>query len=290
MKPQLLKITKYPNQSFSVRHDLKPSMNNKLHYHPEVELVHFVKGKGTQFIGDHISDFRSDDLVLVGPNLAHYWRFDTEYPEGSSADYADVKVAHFSEQFFGAYFLNLPENKALKDVLEKANRGIRIRGIKGTKLENIIAEMLHQEGTDRIICLMQALLEISRSEGLEMLTSVGYSQPAEESQDERIRDVYAYTYANYKKKIQLEEIAGVARISPTSFCRYFKSLTQKTYSQFLTEIKVGKACKLLINNSLDIKQVCYESGFHNFASFHKSFKQITGKSPLTYQKQFLCVI
>lgn len=288
MRPKLLKIAKGPNQSFSVRHDLKPFMENKLHYHPELELIYFKKGRGTQFIGDNISDFKSGDLVLVGAHLPHYWRFDTGYIEGGEGNYADVKVAHFTESLFGEYFLNLPENRLLKQVLQQAARGMRLRGNTSGQIATMLNEMLDTEGTDRIILLMQALLEIARSGQMELLSSEGYLQQYE-LREERLRDVYAYTYSNYKKKIQLEEIAGVARISPTSFCRYFKSLTQKTYSQFLSEVRVGKACQLLINHSMDIKQVCYESGFNNFASFHKSFKLITGKSPLTYQKLFNCV-
>jgi len=287
MKPQLLKISKYPNESFSVRHDLMPSMNNKLHYHPEVELIYFNQGKGMQFIGDSISNFMPGDLLLVGADLAHYWRFDGDVSRTKSDHRADVKVAHFTENFCGEYFLNLPENRGLKMVLQKANRGIRIRGEGAKKVAGFLEEMLHTQGADRLILLMQALLEIAKCKDLEMLSSVGYARLQEEISDERIKDVYTYTFANYKAKISLEEIAAVAGLSPTSFCRYFKSLTQKTYSQFLTEFKVGKACKLLIGNSVDVKQVCYESGFHNFASFHKSFKEITGKSPLTYQKHFL---
>jgi AraC-like DNA-binding protein len=287
MKPQLLKISKSPTQSFSVRHDLKPSMNNKFHYHPEVELIHFVKGKGTQFVGDSITEFQSGDLVLIGSNLAHYWRFDEGYKEEGSENYADVKVAHFSESFLGEYFLNLPENKPLKDVLEKAKRGIKVEGRNKKKVEEILAYMLHAEGTERIICLIQALVEISKCDQLEMLSSIGYVQHKEEISNDRIKDIYEYTFANFRNKINLEEIAEIARISPNSFCRYFKSFTQKTYSQFLTEIKVGQACKLLIDNKLNIKQVCYESGFNNFASFHKCFKSITGRSPLIYQKEFM---
>ena len=289
MKPQLLKISKYPNESFSVRHDLKPSMNNKLHYHAEVELIYFNQGQGTQLIGDSISAFAPGDLLLVGANLPHYWRFDGQVIPETNHKQTDVKVAHFTENFFGEYFLNLPENKRLKSVLQQANRGIRIRGATAAKVAGYLQEMLQAEGTDRLILLMQSLLVIAKCADLELLSSLGYVQVQEEVADERIRDVYAYTYANYKSKISLEEIAAVARISPTSFCRYFKSLTQKTYSQFLMEMKVGKACKLLIDNAMDIKQVCYESGFHNFASFHKSFKQVTGKSPLIYQKHFMVV-
>ncbi|WP_316813761.1 AraC family transcriptional regulator [Pedobacter heparinus] len=288
MKAQLLKVSMEPAQSFSVRQDLEPSINNKWHYHQEIELIYFNKGDGTQFIGDSIKRFKSGDIVLLGANLPHYWRFDEAYfTTDTKPASADVRVAHFSENLFGDCFLNLPENKLLKDILEKAKRGVKVTGKNKAVVANLITRMLKAEGTERIIILMQALVEIAKSGELEVLSSVGFHYDLEMIEKDRINDIYDYTYANFKNKIYLEEIAEVARISPNSFCRYFKSRTRKTYSQFLIEVKVGQACKLLIEHSLNLKQVCYNSGFNNFASFHKCFKKITGKSPLCYQKEFV---
>ena len=288
MKPQLLKVSMGPAQSFSVRQDSRPVMNNKWHYHPEVELIHFNKGYGTQFVGDSIAKFESGDLLLIGSNLPHYWKFEESFLNESPYD-ADIKVAHFSENFLGNLFLNLPENKPIKDILEKSKRGIRIiDGDKG-KIAELLDLMLLSNGTERIIYMIQALLEISRSKHIEVLSSLGFVYNMEEIDKDRIKDIYEYSYANFRNKINLEEIADVAKVSPNSFCRYFKSRTQKTYSQFLMEIKVGQACKLLIDKKMNIKQVCYESGFNNFASFHKCFKGITGKSPLMYQREFSAV-
>jgi AraC-like DNA-binding protein len=287
MKAQLLKVSLEPAQSFSVRQDLQPSINNKWHYHQEIELIYFNNGDGTQFIGDSIKRFKSGDIVLLGANLPHYWRFDDVYFDEVSPASADVRVAHFSNQLFGDFFLNLPENKLLKDILEKAKRGVKITGPNKEQVAELITKMLTAEGTERIIILMQALMEIAKSTQLEVLSSVGFHYDLEMVEKDRINDIYDYTYANFKNKIYLEEIAEVARISPNSFCRYFKSRTRKTYSQFLIEVKVGQACKLLIEHSLNLKQVCYNSGFNNFASFHKCFKKITGKSPLCYQKEFV---
>ena len=119
------------------------------------------------------------------------------------------------------------------------------------------------------------------------LSSTGFRQNFEEADKDRINAICDYSFANFKSKVLLNEIADIANLSPNSFCRYFKAKTQKTYSQFITEIRVGHACKLLIENNLSIKQVCYESGFNNFTSFYKYFKLITGKSPLGYQREFM---
>ncbi|MGN6180702.1 MAG: AraC family transcriptional regulator [Mucilaginibacter sp.] len=286
MKPQLLKVSTKPAQSFSVRRDLIPQFNNLWHYHSEVELIHIKKGEGTQFIGDSITQFAAGDVVLIGAQLPHHWRFDEAYFKEDSDKTADIRVAHFSENFWGDQFLQLPENKLLKDVFEKARRGIKINGKAKVVVADILEKMLSCTGSERIILLMEALNAIASCNNVTLLSSIGFGNNSGLTDNERIKAIYEYSMANFRNKIHLEEIAAIAYVSPNSFCRYFKSHTQKTYSQFLIELKVGHACKLLIENKVVIKQLCYESGFNNFASFHKFFKQITGKSPLTYQREF----
>ncbi|WP_158994628.1 AraC family transcriptional regulator [Mucilaginibacter sp. L196] len=287
MKPQLLKVSTGPAHSFSVRQDLVPQFNNVWHYHPEVELIHLKKGEGTQFIGDSIRQFKMGDVMLIGSQLPHYMRFDEAYFREESNKSADVRVAHFCENFWGDQFLQLPENRMLKTVLEKARRGIIVNGKTKIVVAEIMEKMLNSNGSEKIILLMEALNAIAACNQVTLLSSIGFKHNPGSPEDDRIKAIYEYSMANFRNKIYLEEIASIANVSPNSFCRYFKSHTQKTYSQFLIELKVGHACKLLIENKVIIKQLCYESGFNNFASFHKFFKQITGKSPLIYQKEFM---
>lgn len=286
MRPQLLKVPHQPLTSFSVRQDKVPYINNKWHYHIEAELIYFKKGSGTQFIGDHIENFKEGDVVLVGSNLPHYWRFDDAYFEAGSDAHADILVAHFREDFWGSHFLGLPENKGIRMMLEKAKRGLCITGETGELVARLLGQMLRAEGTRRIMLLAEALTIIAEG-NFEMLASLGFNNDFKEAENERINAIYDFTLANFKRPITTEEIAAVANISPHSFCRYFKSRTRKTYSQFINEIKVGHACRHLIEDKISVKQICFESGFQNFASFHKYFKMTTGKSPLQYQKQFL---
>jgi AraC-like DNA-binding protein len=286
MRPQLLKVLKGPDRSFSVRRDLFP-INNRWHYHSEVELIHIKKGEGTQFIGDCIKRFKSGDVVLVGSNLPHYWRFDDVYYEENTKAIADVRVAHFNENFWGNQFLELPENLNLKTVLEKARRGLQITGKTKQKVAELLEQLQEADGPQRIILLIEALTAIANAKQPVPLSSMGFKPDLVDAEKDRINAIYEYSIRNFKRKIQLEEIADVANISPNSFCRYFKSRTRKTYSQFLIELRVGHACKLLIENNHCIKRLCYESGFNNFTSFHKYFKMITGKSPLVYQKEFV---
>ncbi|WP_317130909.1 helix-turn-helix domain-containing protein [Pedobacter frigoris] len=113
---------------------------------------------------------------------------------------------------------------------------------------------------------------------------MGFKYDFRESENERMNNIYNFALNNFKKKIQLEEIAAVADLVPNSFCRYFKARTGRTFSRFLIDIRIGYACKLILENKMEVKQVCFESGFYNFSSFHKCFKMITGKMPKIYRQ------
>ncbi|SEP03396.1 AraC family transcriptional regulator [Mucilaginibacter sp. AW1-7] len=287
MKPQLLKVSSGPAHSFSVRHDVLPDINNRWHCHPELELIYLKKGSGTQFIGDSIKQFKSGDMVLVGPNLPHYWRFDDLYFNSAENKGVEVFVVHFCENFWGEQFLQLPENKLIKVLFEKSKRGLQITGAAKEKVAAQMAAMPGTDGAERIIMLLKALNAIATSAASSYMASIGFKYDHNDSENDRLNNIYEYSMQNFRKKIYLDEIAEIAGVSSNSFCRYFKSKTRKTFSQFIIEIKVGHACKLLIEDKLNIKQLCYDSGFNNFSTFHKHFKLVTGKSPLMYQKEFI---
>lgn len=286
MKPHLLKVPTEPSHSFSLRQERVPNINNRWHYHAEVELIQFHRGTGTQFVGDNIKRFGPGDIVLVGTNLPHYWRYDEDCFRGQSPDGPYATVVHFLENFWGDRFLNLPENKPLKTVLEKARSGLLLTGTLTAYVAELMEKLRHVDGPLRIMTLIDCLLAIAQSNELTVLSSIGFQYDLSESENERVNAIYEYTLSHFSQRITLEKIASVAGLVPNSFCRYFKSRTGKTYSQFLTEIRVGAACKLLIEDWIGIKQICFESGFNNASCFHQRFKDITGKSPQHYQRAY----
>lgn len=295
MKPQQLEVPIGTDQSFSVRRDQVPYVNNRWHYHREIELIHFRMGAGMQFIGDSIMRFEAGDVVLVGPNLPHFWRFDDVYfdetvqeDQASDAVFkADVTVTHFKDNFWGPAFLDLPENARIKTLLLKSKRGIKVGGNTRYKVAQLLRQLTQADGTFRILLLFEALSEIADSTELETLSSLGFDPQVVESNNERINAIYTFTQLNLYRKIHLKEIAAVASISENAFCRYFKAQTGKTYTRYLIELRVGYACRLLIENRLELKQLCYQSGFSNLTSFRKYFQMITGKSPDRYQQEFM---
>ncbi|WP_057936307.1 AraC family transcriptional regulator [Algoriphagus resistens] len=288
MKPQLLPVSLSCFESFSVKRNNTPLHNDRLHFHPEIELIHFTKGEGLQFVGDSVRRFKGGNMVLIGSDLPHFWRFDQPSPTIEETN-TNTEVLHFKEDFWGEDFLNLPETRRIKSVLEKAKRGIEISGPIRKRVGKLLNKITKVEGSDRIIVLLEILSAISLCGEIRMLSSLGYQkgQGDLDTGDDRITAVLEYSYSNFTRKIELEEIAEVAYLCPNYFCRYFKSRTGKTYTEFLNELKIGHACRLLIENKACIKQIAYDSGFNNPASFYRFFKNYTGKSPLVYQTEYL---
>lgn len=287
MNPHLLKVMPAPNNSFSIRQDIVPYFYNRWHFHPEIELLHVQKGSGIQFMGDAIQQFKKDDVILVGSNLPHYWRCDDQYFKQNSQLKAQATVVHFKENFWGNTFLELPENKNIKNLLTQARRGMCITSQTKFFVIEKLQEMLYAQEAERIILLLTILNKIAGSKHFKLISTSGFDPNIEEKVTERINAVYTYSVLHFKEKITLKKIAEVSNISPNSFCRYFKLHTRKTYNFFLQELRIGYASKLLIENKLNITQIIFECGFNNATNFYKSFKRITGKTPFEYQKQFI---
>ncbi|WP_025762100.1 AraC family transcriptional regulator [Dyadobacter tibetensis] len=285
MKPQLIKVPRATQQSYSIRRDVVLYFYDRWHYHPEIELVLIEQGSGTQFIGDSIQNFQNGDLLLIGPNLPHYWRCDDKYFEGRENLRAQATVLHFLPDLFGETFMELPENRSILDLFQRSATGLKFSGIGKNKVSQLMQDLLVDNGENRVLQLLQILNILASSTEATSLSNQFNLKGYDSFDTDRINKIYQYTLQNFQKKISISEIADIANISQHSFCRYFKSRSRKTYSQFLIELRIGHACKLLLEERLPVAQICFESGFNNFANFNKSFKSITGLSPLQYQKK-----
>ncbi|MEX2592021.1 MAG: AraC family transcriptional regulator [Anditalea sp.] len=284
MKPTFLKVLNSLEASIDIRHEIAPYFKNPWHFHPEFELTLILESTGTHFIGNSISTFYKNELTLTGPNLPHYWRCDPIYYQGHNLK-AEAIIVRFPEHFLGSSFFLLPEMHHINNLFKISRRGLKIIGETKEKTAEIMNIMMEMDGAERIISLLQILNLLASSEDYKVLSCRGFVQASGTSGIERINDVYAYLIENFMHPIQLNKIASVANMNPTAFCRYFKAKTGKTFTQFLHEIRIGHACKILIEGKLNVSQVCYESGFQNQSYFIKLFKRINQQTPLQYQNQ-----
>ncbi|MBL7736827.1 MAG: AraC family transcriptional regulator [Chitinophagaceae bacterium] len=263
-----------------------PHFYNKWHYHPELELVHIIKSSGRQFIGDNIHHFKADDMILLGSNLPHLWRSDEKYFQKNSRLKVEAIVVHFVPDCFGDKFLRMPENKELLRLFEKAKQGVRVRHNDKKRAAEMMRRLLVAKGGERIILLLQILQIIAHSKQTKPVCSKGLEFNHNPAETERLNTIYQYILNNFGKEITLPQIARVAHIAPNSFCRYFKSRIKKTFSEFLIEVRIGHACKLLAETHKSIAEICYECGFNNFSNFNRHFKSITGRTPTAHRKHY----
>ncbi|RAJ32215.1 AraC family transcriptional regulator [Pedobacter cryoconitis] len=287
MRAQLLKIPTPLVNSFSIRRDLLPDINNSLHYHREIELIYFKNGSGTQFIGNSVKPFKSGNLALIGSRLPHYWKFDEHYFSAVDGQQTDVIVIHFCEDFLGENFLNLPENKVIRKLLQESTKGIHIQESISPKIGELMEHIFLSVGAKRLLLLLEILAMLGSNFKSCTLLNSDFLGDTAIKDNSPISNIYNYILSNFNKKIEIEELADFANISVPSFSRYFKTHIGMTYKQFLLDVRVGQACKLLIEGQMNVKQIRYECGFQNVVSFHKQFKEVTGKSPLEYQKYHL---
>jgi AraC-like DNA-binding protein len=287
MKPHFHKVPITLQSSFSIRHDIKPDFGNVWHYHPELELHYNIKGEGLRFIGDNISNFTSDEMVLLGENLPHTWRCKDEYFQNNPDLHVEAMVIHFLPDCLGKHLLSLPEAYLIPKLFEKAKSGMVIHGKTKDKLADLMKEAVHATNLDRIIILLTILKTLAETDEYELITSKSTFYQSNESETARINKICTYTLTNYKKDITLEEVASLSNLSITSFCRYFKLMTKKTYYDFLIEIRVSHACRFLIENKLPTEMICFNCGFNNVSNFYRHFKKVTGMTPLDYKRKYL---
>lgn len=285
MKPHLLKVSLEPESSFNIRQNKGRDFYNQWHFHPEIELIYIHKGRGTRFVGNNISRFESNELVMLGSNLAHMWRCDPEYFLKGSELIAEVSIIYFNRDFLGSYFFDSPEMKNINFLLEKAKQGIKINGDTKYEIEKLIIKMSESKGVERVLCLLSMLDRIATSKEKQFINPVYYPAKFDEFEATRLNEIYQYTLTNFQKRISLDDIASIANLSAKAFCRYFKMKTRKTYNHFLLEVRVTHACNLLLEKDMSISEVCYESGFNNLSNFNRYFKKFTGKTPQEYKKE-----
>lgn len=278
MKPLIQKLPLSEQSSFVADKFITPYFETPWHYHPEYELVMIIKGKGKRFVGNHVSDYKEGELDFLGPNLPHWYRKENHNEEGGSL------VIHFREEFLGKGFLQIPEMQKIGLLFEKSKMGLHITGETRNIVASKMQETLSVSGIDRLICLLSLLKILAASTEYESLSNPELSNQTEKEND-RLQKVFSYVMDHFKEDIHVEDVARIAMMSPSGFCRYFKSRTKKNFSHFVNEIRIGHACKQLMKDNFSISYVCSESGFNNMANFNKQFKKIVKQTPNQFKQK-----
>lgn len=253
------------------------------HSHPEYEIILILESTGRRIVGDSITEFSAVDLCMFGKNLPH-----TFYTKGLSDNEAIKQVViQFHENFLGPGFFDRKPFKKIKELFQLSSQGIVFSGQTRIDLTKRIQALTAKGLTETIIDLLDILHLLSLSNDYALLSSPAFIQNLNHDESSRMSKVYEYILENFKRDLTLDEVASIAYLSPSAFCRYFKKFTRKTLSEFMIDLRIGYACKLLQGNNMGISQVSIESGFNNVSYFNRKFKVLKGVTPMEYQRHFV---
>ncbi len=273
-------------KAFVIRELIAPFFDVNWHFHSEYQLFVVLKGKGTRFIGDHTTSFREGDMVLTGPNLPHLWKNDKAYHNPTNGLEAHGVVIYFPDNFLNESVFKLEEFEGIARMLKLSERGIEVLGETNQVIKKMMMELLHLRGTASIIHLLGILEKMVDSKDCKLIADAGYINTNKESEKDRMGQVYEYVMQNFHSKVSLEEAAQISNLSVSAFSRYFKSRVNKSFSDFLTEVRIAHACKLLNESDLNISEISYECGFFTLSNFNKLFRERMKKTPMEYRKEY----
>ncbi|WP_179344718.1 AraC family transcriptional regulator [Winogradskyella ursingii] len=254
------------------------------HFHPEMELVYVNKGAGKRHIGNHLSYFNNSQLLLIGSNLPHNGFIDRLTVSGSET------LIQFKPDFLGDHFFDIPEMEPIKQLFERAKKGI-VFGVKTKqKMGKKIEKVPEKEGFKKILVLLEVFHGLAKSDDYTLLNADGFAFEAEPQDSAKIDIVFKHVNQNFKEHISLDEIADKVSMTVPAFCRYFKRVTGKTFTKLVNEYRVVHATKLLSESQMSITDICFECGFNNFSHFNKLFKEFTGKSASKYRGELKLIL
>ncbi|MEA1786992.1 AraC family transcriptional regulator [Arenibacter sp. GZD96] len=286
MKLHLIDRRNATNASFSIKTHRFKHFLKVWHYHPELELVLITKSIGTRFIGDNVAKFQPGDVVLTGANLPHMWVNDDVYFKKESDLLAEAIAIHFKEDFLGTHFFQIPEMRQIAQLFAQAQHGILFKDLDHKIIEKIKKlELL--DDFYKTLKLIEILHDLAKHSPIKRLASVGFIHSFRTTENKSLDAIYEFVFRNFSAPIGSKDAAAVAHMNPSAFSRFFKRIHRKTFTTYLNEVRIGYACKLLLEQKLNITSICFESGFNNISNFNRQFKKITKSSPRTYLQQHI---
>ncbi|MCA0234037.1 MAG: AraC family transcriptional regulator [Bacteroidetes bacterium] len=277
MKTEYENITPDRGSSFKVLHWRSHEDRFFWHQHPEYEIVYIHKGSGKRHIGQHLSHFEEGELMFIGPNVPHL-----NFGYGADYEHEEI-VVQLRDTFLGESFLQSPELQDINRLFELSKKGLNFFGETRQEVANLMLTLPQLGHFERLIQLLIILQKLATSKEYNLLKINGISYEHSHREEARIRQIYGYVEQHYQHEIDVQTVADLANLTVPSFCRYFKKITQMTFTDFVNEYRIKQASKLLVQNH-SVTDVCYSSGFNNLSHFTKTFKAVTGKTPREYKK------
>ncbi|PWU15661.1 MAG: AraC family transcriptional regulator [Verrucomicrobia bacterium] len=281
MKPLFQRLTSEPQEGFVFKHYRARGFDCPWHVHPEYEIILVLEGRGYRIVGDNMAVLSPGDLVFVGPGLPHIWQ------EEASDARATVRtfLIQFEEQFLGETLLKLPAFEPVRRLFVNAGRGLHVIGPTRKKVSALMQQMPGTKGLERLLQFLEILNLLANSDDCRTIASPGFAANFGSYDQERMDRVYQFLAARIAQNLRISEVANLVHLSEGAFSRFFRTHTGKTFPEFVNELRIGRACRLLTESEENITEVAYASGFANLSNFNRQFLRLKGLSPRGFRNQ-----
>lgn len=287
MKARLIEVGTHNAKCIKIKKLEQAHFETPFHFHDMCELNFIMESNGKRIVGDNISNFSPGDLVLMSPNLPHIWYNDpTTLHKDDEKLSSKAIVIHFPINILQ----NLTDDDALiiktRKLLKRADRGIWFHSKTLQQVAPRLRNIATKESIFQIVEFLEVLNILIASREYELLASIGYNHSYNQKDTDRLNMIYRYAIEHFDRPITLSEISAVANMSPPAFCNFFRKSTQKTFTRFVNELRIGHACKLLLKSDESIAEISYRCGYQNLTNFNKFFKHIVGKTPSEFKREY----
>ena len=261
----------------------KDAFTYPLHKHEELELNFVENSDGARrIVGDSIEVLGKYDLVLVGSRLEHMW----EQYDCQSHSIHEITI-QFPPDLLGEQFLMKNQLNSLRTLFENAKRGVAFElPVIMRVYEKITSITAAQPGFYRMLSLLEILYELSLQEEYHLLASKSFATVKNTPESRRVRAVEEYIDQNFRQEIRLKTLSDIAGMTPAAFSRFFHARTGKTVSDYIIDIRLGYAARLLVDSHSNVAEICYNCGFNNISNFNRIFKKKKGCSPTAFRDNY----
>lgn len=282
MQPWFETVTIPPDRSWLLFDRQLPDFPFNWHYHPEFELTLTVGSRGMRFVGDQIERYDDGDLVLLGPNLPHAWQSEALAGEGGLHR---AIICWFTREWVEGLTGLMPEYGSLAALAAEAGRGLQFSAETVRSLRPRMLAIGSLSPARQALELQAILLELANAERRHL--AAGEVQPGENPRDrERMRRVLAWLHAHYDKPLRLAPLCALTHLTDSQLQRVFKRSTRMSISEYVAQLRIGKACRLLVETDLPMSHIATECGFSDAAHLARQFRVAKGLPPSHYRQRF----
>lgn len=278
MKVLPFQIPKPTNDALIYQEDIALAFYNQLHQHQEIQLSFIAFGTGTLITTDSVTSYTTGDIFCIGSNMPHVFQSDL-----SSSEPSQMLSLFFTKDGFGHGFFDLAELAETATFFRQIDFGFRVES-QHKAVSSVFRSLNSQNKLDRFTSFLLLLRLLSKAKKAP-LSAVKDHKQYSTHEGKRIRDVMAFSLDNFQRPIQLREVAHIASMTTNAFCKYFKKRTNKSYMQFLNEIRVERAGQLLANKDSSVADVAFACGFGNLSNFNRRFKEVKDMTPTAFRKK-----